>query len=166
MEVFNYSLIVRLLYRYGNFFITALMILNLFPLILNVDSNRILIIPIIITLFIIYITNRFYLLIYKSFPFQITADNEKLICTDFMFRKKEIVIYFKNIKSISGGIFEGRLSGIMKVCDGETGICITFSHRIKNSTKLIALILSKVDKTLYDEKINALQKISQKIRKK
>lgn len=166
MEVFNYSLIVRLLYRYGNFFITALMILNLFPLILNVDSNRILIIPIIITLFIIYFTNRFYLLIYKSFPFQITADNEKLICTDFMFRKKEIVIYFKNIKSISGGIFEGRLSGIMKVCDGETGICITFSHRIKNSTKLIALILSKVDKTLYDEKINALQKISQKIRKK
>ncbi|MGQ9800020.1 MAG: hypothetical protein ACUVRG_12180 [Ignavibacterium sp.] len=83
-----------------------------------------------------------------------------------MFRNKEVVIYYKNIKSISGGIFEGRLSGIMKVCDGEKNICITFSHRIKNSTKLIALILSKVDKKIYDEKINSLQKINSKIRKK
>ncbi|MCA2005051.1 MAG: hypothetical protein LDL01_04565, partial [Ignavibacterium sp.] len=105
-------------------------------------------------------------LLYKTFPFRISADDEKLICTDFMFRKKEIIIYYKNIKSIEGGIFEGRLSGMMKVCDSETGICITFSHRIKNSTKLIASILSRIDKKLYDEKIKAIQKVSQQIRKK
>ncbi|GMU96264.1 MAG: hypothetical protein AMXMBFR50_17800 [Ignavibacterium album] len=73
------------------------------------------------------------------------------------------MIYYKNIKSIEGGIFEGRLSGIMKLCDTETGICIAFSHRIRNSTKLIAMILSKLDKELYDKKIETLKKINQKI---
>lgn len=166
MEIHTYSFITKVFYRFGNIFITTLMILNLFPLVANVDSNRILILPILITLLIIYFTNRFYFLIYKSFPFRIEADEEKIVCKDFMFRKKEVVIYYKNIKSISGGIFEGRLSGIMKVCDGEKNICITFSHRIKNSTKLIALILSKVDKKIYNEKIESLQKISSKLRKK
>ncbi len=166
METFNYPFIIRILYRYGNIFITFLMIINLFPLIINVDKNTILIIPIIITMLIIYFTNKFYFLLYKTFPFLIKSDNEKLICTDFMFRKKEVIIYFNNIKSISGGIFDGRVSGMMKICDAKTGICITFSHRIKNATRLIALILSKVDKKLYDDKIEALQKISSKIRKK
>ncbi|MCX8105910.1 MAG: hypothetical protein N3D80_08590 [Ignavibacterium album] len=166
MEIFKYPFVIRLIYRYGNIIITLLMILNLIPLFLNVDSNAILLIPIIISLLIIYFTNKFYFLLYKTFPFRISADDEKLICTDFMFRKKEVIIYYKNIKSIEGGIFEGRLSGMMKVCDSETGICITFSHRIKNSTKLIALILSRIDKQLYDQKIEALQKVSQQIRKK
>lgn len=166
METFNYTFLIRILYRYGNIFITLVMVMNLIPLVIKVDANTILIIPIIITLFVIYFTNKFYFMLYKSFPFLIKADDEKLICTDFMFREKEVIIYYKNIKSIEGGIFEGRLSGMMKVCDAETGICITFSHRIRNSTKLIALILSKVDKKLYDEKIDALQKISSKLRKK
>ncbi len=166
MEIFKYPFVIRLIYRYGNIIITLPMILNLIPLFINVDSNAILLIPIIISLLIIYFTNKFYFLLYKTFPFRISADDEKLICTDFMFRKKEIIIYYKNIKSIEGGIFEGRLSGMMKVCDSETGICITFSHRIKNSTKLIALILSRIDKKLYDEKIKAIQKVSQQIRKK
>ncbi len=139
------------------------MAMNLIPLAINVDSNTVLIIPIIITLFVIYFTNKFYFMLYKSFPFMIKADDEKLICTDFMFRKKTIMIYYKNIKSIEGGIFEGRLSGIMKLCDTETGICIAFSHRIRNSTKLIAMILSKIDKELYDKKIETLKKINQKI---
>lgn len=142
------------------------MILNLIPLVIYVDKNAYLIIPIVITLLIIYFTNKFYFLLYKTFPFKIISDEEKLTCTDFMFRSKEVSIYYKDIKSISGGIFEGRLSGIMKVCDGRTNICIAFSHRIKNSTKLIAIILSKVDKKIYDEKIESLQKISSKLRKK
>lgn len=166
METHTYSFFIKFLYRYGNIFITLLMILNLIPLVIYLDTNVYFIIPIAITLLIIYFTNRFYFLIYKSFPFRIEADEEKIVCTDFMFRNKEVVIYYNNIKSISGGIFEGRLSGIMKVCDGDKNICITFSHRIKNSTKLIATILSKVDKKIYDEKIESLQKISSKIRKK
>lgn len=166
METHTYSFFIKFLYRYGNIFITLLMILNLIPLVIYLDTNVYFIIPIAITLLIIYFTNRFYFLIYKSFPFRIEADEEKIVCTDFIFRNKEVVIYYNNIKSISGGIFEGRLSGIMKVCDGKKNICITFSHRIKNSTKLIATILSKVDKKIYDEKIESLQKISSKIRKK
>lgn len=166
METHTYSFFIKILYRYGNIFITTLMILNLIPLVIYVDKNAYLIIPIFITLLIIYFTNKFYFLLYKTFPFKIISDEEKLTCTDFMFRSKEVSIYYKDIKSISGGIFEGRLSGIMKVCDGRTNICIAFSHRIKNSTKLIAIILSKVDKKIYDEKIESLQKISSKLRKK
>ncbi|WP_337866723.1 hypothetical protein [Ignavibacterium sp.] len=166
METHTYSFFIKILYRYGNLFITFLMILNLIPLVIYVDKNAYLIIPIIITLLIIYFTNKFYFLLYKTFPFKIISDEEKLTCTDFMFRSKEVIIYYKDMKSISGGIFEGRLSGIMKVCDGRTNICISFSHRIKNTTKLIATILSKVDKKIYDEKIESLQKISSKLRKK
>ncbi|MEP0862313.1 MAG: hypothetical protein HRF52_12835 [Ignavibacterium sp.] len=166
METHTYSFFIKFLYRYGNIFITTLMLLNLVPLVILVDKNTYFIIPIVITLLIIYFTNKFYFLLYKTFPFKIISEEEKLTCTDFMFRSKEVVIYYRDIKSISGGIFEGRLSGIMKVCDGRTNICIAFSHRIKNSTKLIATILSKVDKKIYDEKIESLQKISSKLRKK
>ena len=41
----------------------------------------------------------------------------------------------------------------MKVCDGKNKICIGFFDRMKNSNKLVTLLLSKVDKKIYDEVI-------------
>jgi hypothetical protein len=45
----------------------------------------------------------------------------------------------------------------MKVCDGKNQICIGFSDKIKDSKKLMTLILSKVKKEVYDEVIEKLQ---------
>jgi len=77
-------------------------------------------------------------------------------CTKFFLSKKEITIYYKDIESLSGGIFSGKLSGVLKVCDGKNKLCIGFSQKMKDSGKLITFILSKVNKELYDQVINHL----------
>jgi hypothetical protein len=95
-------------------------------------------------------------------PYKIEADDEKIICREFIFSEKEIVIKYKDIESLSGGIFNGKLRGIMKVCDGRNKICIGFSEKMKDSKKLITLILSKVNKEIYDsviERLQALKKV-------
>jgi hypothetical protein len=47
----------------------------------------------------------------------------------------------------------------MKVCDGKNKICIGFFDRLNNSSKLVTLILSKVDKKIYDKVIEQIQSI-------
>ena len=100
--------------------------------------------------------NRTYLTYYKIIPYRIEADDDKMICSDFLFSKKNVTVYFKDIDLLKGGIFSGKSSGIMKVNDSKSKLQIGFSQKIKNSEKLIALILSKVPKDLYNEVINNL----------
>jgi hypothetical protein len=86
-----------------------------------------------------------------------------MICFDFFLSKKEVIIYYEDIESLSGGIFDNRISGIMKVCDAKNAVCIGFYHRLTNSNKLATIILSKVKRHLYDE---VLEKLISKKRKK
>lgn len=166
MQTFTYSLFFKILFRYGNIFITLLLILYLVPLAVNLDKNLFLLIPFVISLVIIYALNRFYFLLYKTLPYKISADDEKIICNNFFMQKREVVIYYKNIKSVSGGVFDGRIRGIMKICDKNSHECITFSEKLNNSKKLITIILSKVDKEIYQEVIDRLQKLSEKYKRK
>lgn len=159
MQIYRYPFYVKLIYRYGNIFASLLLILYLIPLVIEIDENLFLIIPIAVSMLLLYFINKKYLTLYKVMPFIIEADDEKIICSDFIFSDKQITIYFKNIDSVSGGIFEGKLRGIMKVCDGKNQICIAFSERIRNSKNLIAGILSKVDKDVYDSVIERLGKL-------
>jgi hypothetical protein len=129
----------------------------LIPVIVGVDENKYLIIPLALSLFLLYYVNKKYLTLYKVMPFKIEADEEKIVCTNFIYSNKKVIIYYKDIDALSGGIFEGRLRGIMKVCDGKNQICIGFSERMKDSKKLMTLILSKVRKEIYDEVIEKLQ---------
>ena len=87
----------------------------------------------------------------------IEIDDEKIICTNFLFKDKSVTIFLKNIDSISGGIFDGKYRGMMKVCDGKNKICIGFFDRLNNSNKLVTLILSKVEKKIYDKVIDQIQ---------
>jgi hypothetical protein len=119
-------------------------------------------IPFLLSLFIIYYLNKSYINFYKLVPYKIEIDNEKIICTNFLFRDKSITIFIKDIDSISGGIFEGKYRGLMKVCDGKNKLCIGFFDRLNNSGKLVTIILSKVDKKIYDKVITQIQ--SAKIR--
>lgn len=93
-------------------------------------------------------------------PYKIEADAEKMKCSKFFFSEKEITIYYSDIKSLSGGIFDGKLSGFMKVCDGRNNICIGFFHSLQNVRALQKLILNKVDRKIYDkaaEKIKGMK---------
>lgn len=155
-QSFTYPLIFRLLFKYGNLIASLLLIIYSIPLIVYLDQNKILIIPIIISLLFIYFINRHYLNLYKILPYKIEADNEKMVCSNFFLSKKEVIIFYRDIESLSGGVFKNKVSGIMKVCDGKSAICVGFYQRLINSNKLATIILSKVERPLYDEVLEKL----------
>ena len=154
MQTFTYSLIVKIIFRFGNIFVTLLLSIYLIPVFYYIDQNMILILPLIIAVIILYMVNRTYLSYYIILPYKIEVDDEKIICSDFLLSKKVITIYYKDIDKLQGGVFSGRSSGIMKLRDSKSNLRIGFSQKINNSEKLIALILSKVPKDLYNEVIN------------
>lgn len=157
-QVFNYPFLFMVIFRYGNIIVTFLLVVYSIPLAFYVDERKILLIPLIVTIFIIYFLNKHYLNLYKILPYKIVADDEKLVCTDFFLSKKKFTIYYEDIASLSGGIFENKISGVMKVCNGKNGICIGFYHRMNNSGKLATIVLSKVKRELYDEVLEKLTK--------
>ncbi len=162
MQTFTYSLFWKFIYRYGNLIITPLLLLYALSLVTLIDKNIIILIPFLLSIFILYYLNKSYINFYKLVPYKIEIDDQKIICSNFLFRDKTVTILIKDIESISGGIFEGKYRGLMKVCDGKNKLCIGFFDRIKNSSKLVTLILSKVDKKIYDKTIEQIQ--SSKIR--
>ena len=159
MHTYAYTFLFKIIFRFGNIFVTILLLIYLIPVVVHIDQNKILLIPLIISLVIIYIVNKSYLVYYKILPYKIEADEDKIICSDFLFSNKSITIYYNDIEKLEGGIFTGRSSGIMKIQDAKSNIQIGFSQKLNNSEKLISLILSKVSTELYNE---VIKKITEK----
>ena len=157
-QVFTYPLLFKLIFRYGNIIATLLLILYSIPIAIYVDERKLLLIPLIVTVFVIYFLNKHYLNLYKILPYKIIVDHDKIICSEFFLSKKEFIIDYDDIESLSGGIFENKMSGVMKVCDGSQSVCFGFYHKLKNSGKLATIILSKVNRDLYDEVLEKLTK--------
>src|SRR5512146_2063160 len=151
MQLFTYPYFFKLLYRYGNIPVTIILSIYLVPSVVNLDKNLLYLIPVILLLLMIYVVNKHYLNLYKIIPYRIEADEEKMICTDFIFSGKEFTIYYSDIESLKGGVFEGRLSGVMRVCDRKNQVCIGFFNRLKKVDKLQALLLQKVSRKVYDD---------------
>lgn len=166
MQIYTYSWFWKLIYRYANFVVSVLLVFYLISLAINLDNNLLLLLPFIISLLLLYYLNKSYFNFYKLVPYKIEADEQKIICSEFFFRKKTVTIYYKDIESLTGGIFDARYKGLMKVCDGKNKICIGFFNRMINSNKLITIILSKVDKKIYDDVIGKLEAIKIKRSKK
>jgi len=166
MQNYTYSWLWKLIYRYANFVVSVLLVFYLISLAINLDNNLLLLLPFIISLLLLYYINKSYFNFYKLVPYKIEADEQKMICSEFFFRKKTVTIYYKDIESLTGGIFDARYKGLMKVCDGKNKICIGFFNRMINSNKLITIILSKVDKKIYDDVIGKLEAIKIKRSKK
>lgn len=165
MSEHRYNFFVKFLYSYGNILISVLMLFNIAILIPQINTSKLFYFPTFVAFFVLFIVNRFYFLLYKTFPLTISSDNEKIVCTNFIFNKnRKEIIYYKDIQKISGGIFEGRLSGMMKITD-KNNLSIAFTERISDSKKLIAKILQKVDKKLYYEVIESLNKLGKKLNK-
>ena len=156
-QIFSYPFIFRLIFRYGNIFVTPIIIIYSIPLFHFLDDKPILAFPIIVNLFIIYFLNRHYFKLYKLLPYKIEADDEKIVCSDFFLSKELKTIYYDDISSISGGIFDNKISGLMKVCDGNNNFCMAFYHRLSNSHKLATIILSKVKRELYDQALERIK---------
>lgn len=155
-QLFTYPIFFKLIYRFGNIIATMLLIGYMIPLVFYVDQNKMLMIPLVISLFLIYFLNKHFIMLYKILPLRIEVVNDKLICRNFIFSNKELIIYYSDIQTLSGGIFENKISGLMKVCDGKNSVCIGFYQKMRNSNKLITIILSKVRRKIYDDVITTL----------
>ena len=148
--IFEYPTLFKLLYRYGNIPVTIILSIYLILSLVNLEKNLFFLIPITIILLLIYFLNKHYLMLYKITPYHIEADGEKLTCTDFLFQRKEVIIYYKDVESFTGGLLSGRMNSIMKLCDGKSKLCIGFYDKLKDVNKLQTLILSRVSKEVYD----------------
>ena len=93
-QTFTYPLLFGLLYKYGNIAVTLLLVFYTTPIVFYVDQNYILLIPIVISLLLIYFVNRQYFALYKIISYKIEADDEKLVCSDYFLSKEVITIYF------------------------------------------------------------------------
>jgi len=155
-QTFTYPFLFLIIFRFGNIIITPLLVLYTIPLVVLLDENIILSFPLLVNLLIIYFLNKHYFNLYKILPYRIEADDEKIICTDFFLSKKEVIIYHNDIKSLSGGIFGNKISGLMKIFDGKNNVSIGFYQRLNNSSKLATILLSKVNRDIYE---HVLEKI-------
>lgn len=164
-QTFTYPFLFRIIFRYGNIIITPLLLLYTIPLVTFLDEKIILAFPLLVNLFLIYFLNRHYFNLYKILPYIIEADDEKITCSKFFLSKKEVAIYYNDVSSLSGGIFENRISGVMKVCDGKNNLCVGFYSRMNNSGKLATIILSKVNRELYDIVLEKIKSQKQKEKK-
>ena len=154
MKIYQYTFFFKFIYRYGNIPVSIILLFYLIPAVINLDKNIFYAIPLIITLILIYLINKTFIYLYKILPYKIESDDEKLVCSDFIFSQRRVTIYFKDITSLTGGIFDGKLYGVMKIFDKRNQMTIGFFNKIKNAKQLETLILSKVNKEIYDQVVD------------
>jgi hypothetical protein len=164
-QIFTYPILFKLIFRYGNIIVTPILLLYTIPLIYFLSEKLIFVLPLMLNLAIIYFLNRHYFNLYRILPYKIEADDEKITCSEFFLSKKEIVMYYNDVSSLSGGIFENKISGVMKVCDGKNNVCIGFYQRLNNSSRLATILLSKVNRELYDIVLEKIISGKKKVKK-
>lgn len=165
MKIFTYPFLYRLFLKYGNIPLNIMMIIYLVLSISYLHNHIFTLIPVSVSLLFIVILNRQYVMMYKIVPFRIEAYDDRLVCSKFIFRKKKIEIYFSDIERLYGGIYEGKLRGILKVYDGKQKVTVGYFSTIKNSNTLGTILLSKVKKPVYDKVIDKITEAGDKRKK-
>jgi hypothetical protein len=151
---FEYRFGYKLIYSFGSLIINLLLIMYLIPALMTYEGKFLQVLYVFTLLFFLFFFNRYYFNLYKIMPYKIEADEEKIVCSHFMFGSKIHTIRFDEVDKLSGGIFDGKATGLMKVHNRKEGITIGFFHKINDARTLETLILSKVSKQLYDEVID------------
>lgn len=174
MLEFKYSKFSKFIYRWINIPATVFLLIYILFSFAMVFENITYIFPLMINIMVLIILNRFFISSYKYFPFTISANNEKIVCTDFFDKNKKVEIYHKDISEIKGGIFSNNLAKPIYIIDKEHNQKIGFHSHLKDSNKLLTIILSNINKELYDslldkmkiQKENSQTKIRRKKKKK
>ena len=88
----------------------------------------------------------------------IKVNNEKMICSDFVIKNRILEINHSDINKIKGGIFSGRnYSPLYISTDNET---IGISPHMRDFNKLLTIILTNIDKDLYEELLESIKKLA------
>lgn len=158
MKTFKYNFFAKFIYRYANVPANLILLFYLLISVLGLNEDWKFIFPLIINLILLYVLNKFYIKIYKSFPFKFEVDNEKMICSDFMINNRETIIKFSSIKEIKGGIFSGRAYMPLYIQTDKTEMGI--SPHLTDFNKLLTIILTNINKELYELLLEAIKKIA------
>ncbi|MBX2975153.1 MAG: hypothetical protein KF721_03395 [Ignavibacteriaceae bacterium] len=164
-KIFTYPLIYRLIYKFGNIPVSLILLLYLPPLIITFKWEYKYIVSGLFLIAAIIFINRYFYVIAKSIAYKIETDDEKLTATQFLGSGKTVNISFDEIDKLSGGIFDGKPRGMMRIENTASNKTIAFFHSIENARILEALILSKVKKELYDAVIDKFTQKKEKVQK-
>lgn len=159
MITYKYSFFARLLYRYGNIPLTLLLLVYLAMSVIGLLSQWYFIFFVAVNSTIIIWLNRYYIRTYKIFPFTISADNEKLICSDFLMSPKIIEIPILNIDKITGGIFSGYPTRPTYIHDAEQNVTIGFYSNAGSFNELLMTVIKNVNEKLYQQLIEKIKKL-------
>lgn len=147
MITFKYTFFSRIFYRYAVIPINLILLFYILISVISISSDWKLIFPLLIKIILLYVFNRFYYKIYKTFPFKIEINNEEMICSDFVINDRKIIINHSDITDISGGIFSGRNYKPLYIMSKDNKIGV--SPHIKNYNDLLKIILTNIKKELY-----------------
>ncbi|HPN37729.1 MAG TPA: hypothetical protein PL041_04950 [Melioribacteraceae bacterium] len=156
MKTFSYPIFAKIVYRYANIFITFVLLSHLVVFIIAPNKNYSYLPLGLINIILIYIVNRFYFTNYKYFPYDIKADEEKIIVSNFVFNNRTETIYYKDIEKLTGGVFNKKPSTpIYVICNN--GKKIGINTHLKEFNKLLTLILQHVSDSVYQNTLEEMK---------
>ncbi len=158
MKTFKYNFLAKLIYRYANIPANLILLFYLFASVYGLSGDWKFIFPLFINVILLYILNRFYLRIYRTFPFRIDIDNEKMICTDFVINNRIVEILHSDIIKIKGGIFSGRTYSPLYISSKIDSVGI--SPHIKDYNKFLTIVLTNINKELYEQMLESIKKLA------
>lgn len=149
-KTYTYPVFYRFLYRFGNIVATLFLLMYLIPL-LGGMTGRLYeyFYAAVISVFLILI-NLFFFRIYRTVPFSITIEDDKITGTDYFLSSKKTEMLISKVDRLAGGVFDGKSKGMMRIIDTKAEKEIAFFHGLDESRNLLAYVLSKVPKNLYD----------------
>ena len=159
MQTFKYSLQAKFFYRYGNIPLTILLLIYLGASIFGFLTHWYFIFFIAINSAIILWLNKYYVKTYKQFPFSITADNERMLCSDFLFTPKTLEINLADIDNITGGVFNGYPTRPTYIHDGRQNLTIGFYSSSGKLNELLLIIIKNINEDLYQQLIDKMKKL-------
>ncbi|MCX6170026.1 MAG: hypothetical protein NTX65_11835 [Ignavibacteriales bacterium] len=157
MKTFSYSFLAKLFYRYGNIPLSILLLIYLAASIIGALSHWYFAFFVAINFAIIIWLNRYYIKTYRQFPFRISADNERLVCSDFFFSSKTFEIKVENIDKISGGIFNGYPTRPVYIHDSLQNRTIGFYASAGKFNELLLIIMKNINEDLYQQLIDKMK---------
>jgi len=157
MKTFSYDARSKFYFRYANLALSLVLLTYFVVLVISIGSRPYLAIPAMLILLIVYALNKYYINTYKNLPFVISADEEKLTASNYMFGKRVVEIKYSDIDEISGGVFGFNPKGLIYIHDGEHSLSISIHPNIDNVNILLRHVLGKVSKELRDESVKKLK---------
>ena len=162
MKTYRYSIFWKVLYRYGNIPLTFFLLIYLATSVIGLFSHWCFIFFFLINLLIIVWLNKYYIKTYKLFPFEISADNEKIICKNFLFSKKVIELRMEDIDNLTGGVFSGYQTRPVYIHDSKQNITIGLYANVGKFPELLKIIIQNIREDLYRDLIGKITELRSK----